>query len=579
MQALYQRLKEIGSDTFEKLSYQILAERFPGAEISPVDGSGGDRGVDLFSGALADGPAIWQCKYFPNGVKRVQRRQVVKSLESAIKNFRPKRWTLMVPIDLSTGEYEWFQQLQSDYSDKTLIELFPASGFVRELIQRRSIRDVFFPGAVFDTVTFLRRLEGTGALEQAALASATNKYLEEELARLEEEDARFTYRISFATNMGLDVTALVPLNPRHIASVVIGNKRIDVFVRDIEAARLDPPRIGFTVNATGRAKLREFYRTGKPQQLGPSEMQNPTVPFGFALPESAAQEWQVQLRPSQRMTNREHLLRVRASDGVEALQYDLVKFQVLSAGAEEMELVSISSLPFVIQLRLPLQPDGGGDFNYVERFLGFRLSECAKAIRLKYLLRKGASVELHALELDAPLGVLSVSGDSVAEMDGLDRAILDMAEVAAFFGWEIPFSGEINEEDLNWLILLLSIVRGTPMPIDSITTTIRKSEGSADLIRASANSQLELAVFVESMAKPLIFQGAEVITGPLLFRSLDARFIDPEALLEQVVNAAQDEEIEIRFSAGEIYAERTTETIRNLYVRPLDRTNVAPTGE
>jgi hypothetical protein len=535
--------------------------------------------VDLFSGALVDGPAIWQCKYFPNGLKDVQRRQVVKSLDTAIQNFGPRRWTLMVPIDLNTGEYEWLQKLRSDYSDKTLIELFSASNFVRELIQRRNIRDAVFPGAVFDTVTFLRRLEGTGALDQTALASATNKYLEEELARLEGEDARFTYRISYATNIGLDVTALVPLDPRHIASVVIGNKRIDVFVRDVEAARLDPPRVGFTVNAAGRAKLREFYRTGKPQQLGPSEMQNPMLPFGFALPGTAIQEWQVQLRPSQQVTNREHLLRVKASDGAEEIQYDLVKFRVLSAGAEEMELESISSLPFVIQLRLPLQPDGGGDFNYAERFPGFRLSECAKAVRLKYLLRKGANVELHALELDAPLGVLSVSGDGTAEMDGLDRAILDMAEVAAFFGWRMPFSGEIIEEDLNWLILLLSIVRGTPMPIDSITTTIRKSEGAADLIRASGNSQLELAVFVESMSTPLIFQRAQVITGPLLFRSLDARFIDPETLLKRVVSAVEDEEIEVRFSVGEIYAERTTETVRNLYVRPLDKSEVIPTGE
>jgi hypothetical protein len=299
MQALYQRLKEISSDTFEKLSYQILAARYPGAGISRVDGTGGDRGVDLFSGALVNGPAIWQCKYFPNGVKDVERRQVVKSLETAIENFAPKRWTLMLPIDLNSTEFEWFQKLQADYSDRTSIELFAASDFVRELIERRNIRDVVFPGAVFDTVAFLRRLERTGALDQTVLASGTNKYLEEEIARLEEEDARFTYRLSYATSMGLDVTAFVPLGPKHIASVVIGEKWIDVLVRDVEAARLDPPRIGFTVDSAGRAKLREFYRTGKPQQLRPSEMQNPMVPFGFALAESTPREWQVQLRPSQ----------------------------------------------------------------------------------------------------------------------------------------------------------------------------------------------------------------------------------------------------------------------------------------
>jgi hypothetical protein len=95
MQALYQRLKEIDSDTFEKLAYQILAEKYPGARITRVDGSGGDRGIDLFSETLADVPAIWQCKYFRNGVKGVQHRQVVKSLDTALENFSPRRWTLV----------------------------------------------------------------------------------------------------------------------------------------------------------------------------------------------------------------------------------------------------------------------------------------------------------------------------------------------------------------------------------------------------------------------------------------------------------------------------------------------------
>jgi hypothetical protein len=579
LQALYQRLKEIDSNTFEKLSFQILAERYPEARIRRVDGAGGDKGLDHFAGILADGPSIWQSKHFPNGVKDVQRRQVLKSLNSAVENYSPKRWTLMVPVDLSTSEHEWFQKLQSDYAAKTIIELFDASDFVRELIQRRNIRDIVFPGAVFDTIAFLRKFEGTGALDSSSLAAATNKYLEEEIARLEEADPRFTYRVSYASNIGLDVTTFTPLGPKHTASIVIGNKRIDVFVRDTEAARLDPPRVGFTVNAAGLAKLREFYRTGKVQQLGPGEMRNPTVPFGFALPGAPQRQWQVQLRPSQQITDREHLIRVRVSNGEEQLQYDLIKFRVLSAGLEEMELESISNLPFVLQLRLPLRPDGGGDFNFAERFLGYGLSQCARAIRLKHLLRKGAGVELHSLELDAPLGVLSVSGDTAAEMDGADRAVLDMAEVTEFFGWTIPFSGEIDDDELNLLILLLSIVRGTPMPIDSITVTIRKSEGAAELIRANGTSQLELAVFIEAMAAPLIFQGVQVTTGPLLFRSLDARFVDPNRVLERVTNAADDEDIEVQFSVGEIYAQRTTESIRNLYVRPIDGTEDSPAAE
>jgi hypothetical protein len=577
MQALYQRLKEIDSDAFEKLAYQIFAEKYPGAKITRVDGSGGDRGIDLFSGTLADGPAIWQCKYFRDGVKDVQRRQVVKSLDTALENFSPRRWTLVIPVDLNVTEQEWFQKLKSDYSQKTTIELFQASDFVRELIQRRNIRDLTFPGSVFDTIAFLRKLEGTGAIDGASLSAATNKYLEEEIARLEEADPRFAYRVSYAPNMGFDVAAFTPLGPKHTASIVLGNKRIDVFVRDSEAARLDPPKIGFSVNGAGRAKLREFYRTGKPQQLGQDEIQKPQLPFAFALPGNAPQEWQVQLRPSQQITQREHMLRMKVFDSDEEVQYDLIKFRVLAAGSEQLELESSSNLPFTLSLTLILRADGGGDFNYAERFLGYRLSECAKAIRMKYLLRRGATVELHSLELDAPLGVLGSNRQSTVEMDGFDRALLDMAEVAAFFGWTIPFNGKIDEDDLNLLILLLAIVRGTPIPIDYLTTTIRKSESTLELVRQGGSSQLELAVFVESMTTPLSFYGVSVTTGPLLFRSRDARFVDPEALLLRVTAASEDEDIEVRFSVDEVYAERTTETIRNLYVRPIDAAETTST--
>jgi len=84
-------------------------------------------------------------------------------------------------------------------------------------------------------------VEGTDAIDGAALAAATNKYLEEEIVRLEEAAPRFTYQMSYALNMGFDVATFTPLGPKHIASIVRGNKRIDVFVRDSEAARLDPP--------------------------------------------------------------------------------------------------------------------------------------------------------------------------------------------------------------------------------------------------------------------------------------------------------------------------------------------------
>src|SRR5271166_5950307 len=143
MQPLYQRLRELDSDTFERLAQQLLAERHPGRGIKHIAGSGGDRGVDLFEGTLTERPIIWQCKHFPNGFKATQKKQVKKSLDDAIENFKPEKWILVLSIDLDTSGQEWFQQLQKDYADKTSVGLFQASDIVRELIYRRNIRDAF----------------------------------------------------------------------------------------------------------------------------------------------------------------------------------------------------------------------------------------------------------------------------------------------------------------------------------------------------------------------------------------------------------------------------------------------------
>ena len=145
MHALFQRLRELDWDTFQRLAQQLLVARHPTLGIKHVEGAGGDKGLDLFNGTLAGGPNIWQCKHFPNGLKAKQRPQVVKSLDEALSNFHPQNWILVISIDLDTPAHEWFQGVQKNYASKTRVGLFQASDIVRELIYRRNIRDRFFP--------------------------------------------------------------------------------------------------------------------------------------------------------------------------------------------------------------------------------------------------------------------------------------------------------------------------------------------------------------------------------------------------------------------------------------------------
>jgi len=84
MHSLYQRLRELDWDTFQRLIGQLLAARFPNKTIRPVDGPGGDGGLDVYEGVLDGRPTIWQCKQFPNGLGTRQRAKVKESLNTAL---------------------------------------------------------------------------------------------------------------------------------------------------------------------------------------------------------------------------------------------------------------------------------------------------------------------------------------------------------------------------------------------------------------------------------------------------------------------------------------------------------------
>jgi len=125
---LEQQLRALSEERFESLVHQILVAKYPGADIKRVEGSGGDEGIDSFSGMLEIGPAIWQSKHFPDRIRDSQKKQIAKSISRAFGNGVPARWTLVVPINLRTAEHRWFQsKIVSAYGGPERIKLMHGS--------------------------------------------------------------------------------------------------------------------------------------------------------------------------------------------------------------------------------------------------------------------------------------------------------------------------------------------------------------------------------------------------------------------------------------------------------------------
>ncbi|MFJ3299279.1 tetratricopeptide repeat protein [Streptomyces bacillaris] len=109
------RWEELAQDrmAFEDGVAALLGMVYPG--LRRVNGEGGDRGVDAVL-ELPDGDRhVFQIKSFTERLNAGRRRKIQSSLDRAAQR-GPTRWTLVLPLDLTPGEWDWFDRLREVYS-------------------------------------------------------------------------------------------------------------------------------------------------------------------------------------------------------------------------------------------------------------------------------------------------------------------------------------------------------------------------------------------------------------------------------------------------------------------------------
>ncbi|TQJ12942.1 hypothetical protein FB459_0322 [Yimella lutea] len=119
----------IGRERFERLIEALIPYQHPhGTLVHPVDGRGGDGGIDALAiepsedteGMVVyrDDPGlvvVYQLKYFPDGFSgrnKDRQQQIRRSLRQAIKNVpRMKKWFLVAPCTASNTGWEFLSKL------------------------------------------------------------------------------------------------------------------------------------------------------------------------------------------------------------------------------------------------------------------------------------------------------------------------------------------------------------------------------------------------------------------------------------------------------------------------------------
>jgi len=547
MNALYQRLRDLDPKAFEDLCFQIISARHPDANITRANGAGGDMGVDIFQGDLAENPTVWQCKFFPNGVRSPQKVQIRKSLRVVLQHFKPRRWILCLPIDLNANGHTWFQQLKKEYAHRTDVGLFQASQIVRELLHRRAIRNMFFPGAVLEPTELRSILAHTGEYSDRELHQLTLENVEQYLQRLRDRDARFDYQVMFLPHGDLHPHSS-PL-PGLIATVTDADKRIDVFARDIEALQLDPPKVHVTVKGEGARKLQHAIETGNSVELGPGELSHFRSSFDFLLSGKPDPQSRVlKLEPLRRHRSKQFQFKTMFGARNSAVLYESIPFSVARQGTKEVELISVDQdLPFRMSMVFPISPNSvphEASFSLQARFIGREVRAVRKFVMAMKALKESGNIELWDVQREVRFFEAKMSFELFPEASESLLTLLDeVCEIADVFRARIRFPKTVSQEDQMSISLLLALGRGgeAGLEVQGISCTLTKSAAHEGVFLDALDAEQTFRFEVGRVTPmPRVF-GTEVDTGPCLVVAERATITDKERVKRKYLSAAEGE--------------------------------------
>ncbi len=554
---LGQRLKDLDPAKFEELCFHILSEKFPGAGLKHVEGKAGDKGTDLFAGTLAGRPAIWQCKFFKDGIKDVQKRQIKKSLKTAVSQFSPREWTLCVPIKLDINAHSWFQKLAKQHTS-VKIELFDGPMIVRELIFRPTIRDFFFPDVVLNVSEIRAMLLGTGDYSDSQLANLADEDVDQYIERLRQKEPRYDYQLSYHSgNAGLAALERGDevLPPKTIMSAWHGNRRLDLTVRDVEAIRKDPPRLALTINAEGAKKIQNAFRTGTSIQLDPKELVAFKSSFNFLMsPDQLQQPFEIVLSP--KFPKLRGSFRVTFENSTRKVVYDLIEFDVTArqfgenGEHREVEMISTSThVPFHMNVKYVMD-DATASFSLETKFLGHDILEVGKCLDALAILKSDGGIGLFDLKqgksFPAIVGQLNTLGEGGGQFEQITR---NLAEVARALGVQFIAPEVIGRKDLETMAFLLEVCRTGEIQggtVQTLSATLVRRDQPAESIFSPISGEFMIGVENDNYP-PQHVLGTQIMVGPCRMVIERATLCDLEETKKKYAALNPGESIPVKF--------------------------------
>ena len=226
------RWEEVGRQRYEDMISVLLSRLHPDAQR--IDGTGGDGGRDVQIVHGQDDRIMdaFELKSFTGRMTNSRRAQTSRSLRRAAA-LDPVQWSLVVPIDPTPDELDWFRRLGERYG-------FPIKWLGKTWLDEKmsafpDIRRYFLEGAKDEVFQLLREIRE----EQARVTDVHDAFsrIRTLHARLNEIDPHYRYEVSMGT------TAANQRPTDVVLSVSFGDGRVDVYPKYLGASNDRPVTI------------------------------------------------------------------------------------------------------------------------------------------------------------------------------------------------------------------------------------------------------------------------------------------------------------------------------------------------
>lgn len=128
---------------FESLASDLLMEE--AENITTIDGSGGDDGIDCFKGKTQGEIAVFQHKFFTDRLNSSRESQIQSSYETA-KGEHPglERWCLLIALDFTPKEQKWFEETIKEDTPDIEVNIWNKSKIENLISKYEHIVDRYF---------------------------------------------------------------------------------------------------------------------------------------------------------------------------------------------------------------------------------------------------------------------------------------------------------------------------------------------------------------------------------------------------------------------------------------------------